>query len=271
MQHVRRKTIRYSAATLLLTTLYLSNVWLSSVNAQPPANSQPIVSTGVVVPYRSVTLAAKVIGRVASVHCEEGSTVRDGKVLIRLDDAVLAAERASAEASLALATTELKHKTKLKDRMQRLVETMAISKDRVDDAEFEHAAAQGKVRIAQASLAKVKAELKEARIVAPFDGIVTKKSVEIGQLTQPGQPLIVLEDHTQLKFETKVKEQEVVHVQLGEPAIVTVDALQGLPSMVGTVHKIIPSGDPVTHDFSVEIVLPKQNGLLPGMFGKVRF
>ncbi len=271
MQHTKRKTIRYSVASFLLATVCLSNVWLVSVNAQPPANSQPIVSTGVVVPYRSVALAAKVMGRVASVHCEEGSTVKRGKVLVRLDEAVLTAERASAEASLALAETELKHKTKLKDRMQRLVETMAISKDRVDDAEFEHAAAQDKVRIAKATLDKVKAELNEARIVAPFDGIVTTKSVEIGQLTQPGQSLIVLEDQAQLKFETKVKEQEVVHLQLGQPAIVTVDALQGLPSMVGTVHKIIPSGDPVTHDFFVEIVLPKQNGLLPGMFGKVRF
>jgi RND family efflux transporter MFP subunit len=140
----------------------------------------------------------------------------------------------------------------------------------VDDALFGVLSAGDRVEVAKAQMSKVRAMLKETRIVAPFDGVITHKAGEIGQMTQPGEPLFVLEDQSRLKFKTTVKEQDIPHIAIGKSASIIVSALGDL-KLEGKVSRIIPSGDPITHSFLVEIALPEQDGLYPGMFGKAEF
>lgn len=234
------------------------------------AASNRSVSTGFVVPARSVALAAKITGRINAVNGEEGQRVKAGERLIGLDDAELRAELASATGSLALAKTELSYKRKVEERMQRLGKSKSVPQDKVDDAEFDHAAARDRMAIAEAALARVRARLTETQLVAPFAGVITSRDAEVGQLTQPGTPLLVLEDHSRLTFRTRVKEQDIPHIEEGDAVSVTIDALGGV-SLQGEVSQIIPSGDRKTHAFEIEVALPAHRKLFPGMFGKAEF
>jgi RND family efflux transporter MFP subunit len=215
-------------------------------------------------------LGTKIMGRVETLPHEEGDEVEAGEVLLTLDRVELDAELAAAQASLALAQTEMEHKNTLAMRMRRLARTKSVSKDMLDDAVFGYAAARDRVVIAEAAIAKVEAMLKETRIKAPFSGIITAKEAEVGQLTQPGDRLFVVEDHSRLKFETRIKEQELRYIMIGQTVHIIFDALGGI-RLKGKVSKVIPSGDPITHAFKVEILLPAQEGLYPGMFGKADF
>ena len=237
--------------------------------AQTTASSRS-ASTGYVVPARTVELAAKVMGRIKAINAQASQQVREGDRLISLDDAELKAELASATGSLSLAKTELSYRRKVDERMQRLGKTKSVPQDKVDDAAFDHAAARDRVAIAEAALAQVQARLAETQLVAPFAGVVTARNAEVGQLTQPGAPLLVLEDHSRLEFRTLVKEQDVTRIGKGDAVTVTIDALGGA-SLQGKVTQIIPSGDRKTHAFEVEVSLPAHKKLLPGMFGKAEF
>jgi RND family efflux transporter MFP subunit len=227
------------------------------------------VSTGVVEPARSVTLAAEVTGRINTINAEEGQRVNAGDELVRLDAAELEAELASATGSLALAETELAYRRKVSERMQRLGKSKSVPQDRIDDAAFDYAAARDRLAIAKAALAQVGARLAETRLIAPFDGVITARDAEVGQLTQPGTPLLVLEDHSRLEFRTLVKEQDIPHIGNGDAVTVTIDAL-GV-GLQGKVSQIIPSGDRKTHAFEVQVTLPAHEKLFPGMFGKAEF
>ena len=96
------------------------------------------------------------------------------------------------------------------------------------------------------------------------------KSAQGGKVTATGEYLLLLEDQSTLKFRTNVKEQDIIHIEYGQEMNITIDALDDL-TLVGTVSKIIPSGDVSTHEFTVEVKLPQQDKLYPGMFGKAEF
>ncbi len=226
-------------------------------------------ATGVVTPQRSVDIAAKHQGRVVKLHADRGDRVAAGAVLIELDAAELQAERAAAEAQLGLARVERDWRARAADRLERLARAESLSEDRLDEARYSLAAAEQGVKLATAQLAKIEALLAETRLTAPFAGLVVARSAELGQLTQPGVPLLRLEDHTSLELHVRVKELDLPHIHTGAPVQVRVDALGDKP-LQGRVQAIIPSGD-ADHTFLVEIELPAVDGLYPGMFGKAGF
>ena len=240
-----------------------------SVGQERVTPSSP-TSTGVVVPDRSVTLAAKIVGRVMAVNVEEGDQVAAGNILVDIGDAELRANLAAAEARLRIEELNWAHQEKLAERVRSLREQATVSAEQMDDANFKVAAGEQMVANAKAEVARARAMLDESKIRAPFAGVIIKKNIESGDVTAPGEPLLILEDHGTLKFRTSVKEQDVARIDNGQTIRVTIDALDDL-TLEATVTKIIPSGDLLTHEFVVEAALPKQDKLYPGMFGKAEF
>lgn len=241
-----------------------------AVNGQAIAAADVRSSTGIVVPERRVTLAAKIVGRIAAVNVEEGEAVRSGELLIAIDDAELAADLASARAALDQENVSLAYKAGLDRRYQTLLRKKSVSADQADEAAFNHAAAKARVDRARALIEKAEAILRESRIEAPFDGVIIARHAEIGQVTAPGEALLVLEDQNTLRFRTAVKEKDIPHVSVGQRIVVTIGALGDL-ELPAKIDRLIPSADTDTHEFVIEAVLPEHDHLHPGMFGRARF
>ena len=237
---------------------------------QQPVNLPPPTSTGVVVPDRTVTLAAKIVGRVVAVNVDEGDRAQTGDVMVDIGDAELRANLSAAEARLRMEQLSWEHQEKLAERVRSLREQGTVSAENLDDANFKVAAAEQAVASARAEVARARAMLDETKIRAPFDGVIIRKDIETGDVTSPGEPLLVLEDHATLRFRTRVKEQDIPRIQKGQVITVTIDALDDL-ALGATITKIVPSGDLSTHEFLVEAALPAQDKLYPGMFGKAEF
>ncbi len=250
--------------------LALAFMLCSASLAQDRVALPPPTSTGVVVPDRSVTLAAKIVGRVKAVNAEEGDAVDAGAVLIDIADAELRANLAAAQARLRMEELNWAHQEKLAARVRSLREQATVSAENLDDANFKVETGEQLVASAKAEVARAKAMLDETKIRAPFRGVVIRKDVETGDVTSPGEPLLILEDHSTLKFRTSVKEQDVARIEKGQFITVTIDALDDV-TLEAVVTKIIPSGDPSTHEFVVEAALPPKARLYPGMFGKAEF
>ncbi len=235
--------------------------------AQLNVDSPPPTSTGVVVPDRQVTLAAKIIGRVVAVNAEEGDQVAMGDVIVDIGDAELRANLSATEARLRFEEVNREHQEKLAERVRNLREQETVSAENLDDANFRVAAAEQSVASATAEVARARAMLDETKIRAPFDGVIIQKSIEIGDVTAPGKALLVMEDHSTLRFRTRIKERDIPYVEKGQLITVTIDALGDL-ALDATITRIVPSGDISTHEFLVEATLPAHDRLYPGMFGK---
>jgi len=249
----------------------ISFLMLSCLAAAQHSTTRSVSSsTGVVVAQREVTLAARIVGRIVAVNAEEGDKVQAGDLLVDIDDAQYRADLSSAHAVLRQEQVRLEHMKRLDERFSSLYDQKSVSQDKADEARFNHEVAQAAVQRAQAELEKIRVLLAETKIKAPFSGVITSKKSEIGKVTSPGETLLAIEDQGKLKFRTRISEQDISAIELGQEITVIIDALGDL-EMTGTVSKIIPSGDLSTHEFTIEATLPAQEKLYPGMFGKTEF
>jgi len=211
--------------------------------------------TGQVAAASQATLSAKVQGTVQELRVREGETVRKGQALVVLDSRDLRANLARAEAEYDNARTHLA-------RMQRLYQQESVAKQELDNA-------TRAFKVAEAGRRAAEAQLSYTVIKAPFDGVVTEKHIEVGELAAPGRPVLKLEDPRRLRLEATVSEGDVKAVAVGDKVTVVVDALGDRP-LTGTVAQVLPAGDPATHTFVVKVDLPPTPGLKSGMFGRMR-
>jgi len=203
----------------------------------------------------------KVGGYVQSIHVEENQPVKVGDTILVLDDKDLAAKLQQADADLAGALANVSSRQRVGqadaavrqaqanadrahadlDKLQPLAEQGVVSRQQVDNAVTTARAADAALSSAQAALlgadARVAAmraardyaalQLSYSRILAPASGVVSKKSVEVGQLVQPGQPLMTVVPLSDVWVTANLKETETTHVVPGDTATFTVDAYPG--------------------------------------------
>lgn len=239
----------------------------SSVTAIQPAIQVPVIEvktsqvpvtvevTGQVTAVYQATLSSRIQGTIDNLLVREGSVVRKGQTLLVLDNRDLQAE-------LSRVSAELENAQAHSHRMEDLYRKDAVSKQELENA------TRG-LRVAEAARKAVLAQLSYTIVKAPFDGVITEKKVEIGELASPGQPLLKMEDPEQLRLEATVAESDVRVVSVGFLVPVVIDAL-GADPLKGKVSQILPAGDPQTHTFTMKVELPKTAGLKSGMFGRLR-
>ncbi|MCS6302054.1 MAG: efflux RND transporter periplasmic adaptor subunit [Nitrospira sp.] len=209
--------------------------------------------TGQVAPLFQATLSSRIQGTIDKLLVREGVKVSKGQLLIQLDSRDLEADLARADAEVENTKVQL-------DRMNQLYAQDAVSKQEMENAIRSY-------KVAEANRKAVEAQLSYTAVRAPFDGIITEKKVEAGELASPGQPLLKMEDPQRLRLEATVAEGDLKSLSRGDKIPVTIDAL-GRPAFIGTVSQILPAGDPQTHTFMVKVDLPKTAGLKTGMFGR---
>lgn len=209
--------------------------------------------TGQVRPIFQATLSSRIQGTIDQLLVREGTQVVKGQTLIQLDSR-------DVQADLARASAEVENTKAQFNRMKLLYGQEAVSKQEVENATraFKVADANRKTALTQLSYTVVK---------APFDGVITEKKVEAGEMASPGQPLLKMEDPLQLRLEATVAEGDLKSVSGGNTIPVVIDALGG-QALTGVVSQILPAGDPQTHTFMVKVDLPQTSELKTGMFGR---
>src|SRR5256712_996364 len=250
----RRRTVFLIMGVVLLGLVgFGARRWwyaLSHVSADIAQVDGPIIPT-----------LAKVGGFVFEVRTDETRGVKAGDTLVVLDDRDYRVRLAQAEADLAVALAGVSNKARVGqaeaqvaqaeanakkaradlDRLLPLAQQDIVSKQQLDAAQAAAAAADAALAAAQAALAGADARVAAARagrdqaalnlsytrITAPSSGVVSKKSVEVGQLVQPGQPLMSVVPLEDVWLTANLKETEIADVKPGEPVDFTVDAYPG--------------------------------------------
>jgi HlyD family secretion protein len=225
-----------------------------------------LVATGYVVARRSSDVGVKTGGRLQTLGFEEGTRVRRGEVIARIEHADLDAQLAASTAAVAEAETQLAQATASHDDdVKQLERQRALSKDGITTtaalttAEATAAVSAARVKAAEAAIVSARARvrvieesLENTNVRAPFDGVVIKKRAEVGETVSPfgvagqasreGGAIATIADLHELEVQTEVAETSVAKLARGLPAAVK---LQAYPDaeFQGRVREIFPSAD----------------------------
>jgi RND family efflux transporter MFP subunit len=255
---------------------------------------------GVVQARTTATIMARILAPVREVRVGPGDRVRAGQLLISLDARDLtahaqgaqagalaadqgvtaaASEQQAADAALVLARATHERIAGLHARRSATAQELdnATAALRAAEARAAGAAARAQAAVsgvqgARAASVAATTTASFALITAPFDGIVTEKMVEPGNMAAPGTPLMRIEDTRGFRLDVRVDESRIGQVSLGATVPVVLDSGAGQPATLnGTVAEIGRAVDADARAFLVKIALPNNEGLRSGMFGRAQF
>jgi len=258
-----------------------------------PAQAYTVLNaSGYVVAQRKAAVSSKSTGRLAYLGVEEGSRVKKGQIMASLENEDLEAARdqaraqvKEAEAGLITAQAELTDAELQYQRYKTLVGQDLISRQDYDiaDARLKKAnagvaSARARIRTAQAGLAEAQAALEYSYIRSPFDGVVTTKFADVGEVVAPfgaaanaRAAVVTMADLTSLMVEADVAESNLDKVYQGQPCEISLDAIPDR-RFPGEVHMIVPTADRAKATVLTKVkFLETDPRILPEMSAKVAF
>jgi RND family efflux transporter MFP subunit len=209
---------------------------------------------GTVRPILYSQIASKLTGVLLEVKADVGMQVKAGQVVARIDEREIQARLSAAQAVLTQVEGE-------KIRYTKLLSDRVITQQEFDGV-------RSRYEQARAAYTEAASQLDDATIRAPFDGVVTRKWVERGDMAAPGKMLFDMESPAAWRLEAQFPESLAGSVQLNDRMPVSIDAAQ--LELEGVVSEIAPSSDSATHTFTVKLNLPSSSGIRSGQFGRVR-
>ena len=224
--------------------------------AEPGRLSYTADRAGSLRALREVRIVNQEEGRLTDVRVREGDRVSAGQVLVRYDDRILRAQLDKATATLKQAELDYRRNQQLKDKG--FISADAVSRATTD------------LEVARAEERLLRVRVQHMTIAAPFDGVVSQRRVEPGNVTPQHTHLLTVIDPSQLVTDVDVSELVIPYLNVGDAAEVRIDALGG-KLHPGKIVRIHPAIDPATRTGRVEVVLnPVPPGARAGQFCRVQ-
>jgi len=255
--------------SLLTIVAALASVACHSKKGNAPESLPPVAVRTIVVENKARPSSEEVVGtvrarlraaiepkvsaRIEALLVAPGQMVKAGDLIAQLDPREIQAKLDQALALREQATRDLVRSRELLD------------KKITAQADFD--AVQARARVAEGAARETETMLGYTKIVAPFDGIVTRKLADVGDLAAPGKPIIEMEDPRALRFEADVPEALIGYVKTGAKLLVQV--AEGAAPIEGTVVEVAPVADAASRTFLVKLDLPAAENTRSGQFGRV--
>lgn len=254
-------------------------------------------AVGTITPRTASTIAGKLMGTVKEVRVEEGALVRKGDVLVVLDQRQVSAQLRQAEAALSearraeasalsareSAATAAKLAEGTYNRYLQLMQDNSASRQEFDEVEAKYRQAESaltqtsamleaaghRVQQAKAGVSGARVSKKDATVLAPYDGKITAKMIDEGDLASPGTPFFGMEKEGVYCADLVLPEQHIGSIHLDQLVMVTIPAL-GDGAFEGRVGRIVPTANERSRSFQVKVALPEDPSIRSGMFARVK-
>jgi RND family efflux transporter MFP subunit len=213
----------------------------------------PIESAGTVRPRRTAQVAAKVMGSIEEMPVALGQHVRAGDIVARIAADEISARAAQARAQLNTAERDLERERNLLAKSASTAETVRGLEDRLS-------AAQAVAREAEDMLGYT-------TVRAPFDGTVSRKFADVGDLASPGMELVEVEEAGGFQVEAPIPDSVAGRLEAG--AVLSVDVPDRGISFQGRVSELSSSADPAAHTVTAKIAVPSGIAIRSGEFARV--
>jgi membrane fusion protein (multidrug efflux system) len=282
---------------LVLLVLGALGTWYWNANIRGFITTDDAIIDG----YQS-TISPKILGKISNLAVKESDKVKTGQLLVQLDDSDLRAQEKQSKAALASAGQNVNlakvNLDKAQDDFIRAdsqykdnflsKQDYDHSKNALDAAKAQYSIALAQVTTSQSQLGVIETQLQNTLIVAPINGVISKRWVMTGDVIQPGQPIFSIFDVQGVWITANFEETKLADLHVNEPVEITVDAypnysFKGHISEVGSStasqFSLIPPNNAsgnftkVTQRVPIKIVIeshPASTPLLPGMSVEVK-
>jgi membrane fusion protein, multidrug efflux system len=222
----------------------------------------PAIS-GTMTPQQSATLRSEISGPVVQTYVEQGQAVKRGQLLVRVDDTSLRDALLSTQSAMRSARLTLDNATRDAERQQRLEEAGAVAPRDVEAAQRTLASAQAGMADAQSRLTSAQQMVEKSSFRAPFDGLVSERPVNAGDVVQPGTAIVTVVNPASMRLEGSVSAEQLSELKVGTPVIFTVNGY-GAQTFTGRIDRINPTADPATRQVRVYVTIPNEKSTLVG-------
>lgn len=271
----------------------IATVTATSIVTTFPSQQYVVLNaTGYVVAQRKAAISSKATGRVEWLGVTEGSRVKAGDVIARIDARDVIAQNETARANVAAARAalaqaraeEIDAKAQLKRSLELLAQkfvsaaSVDTAKARADRASAAVANAQATVAAAEATARNAAVQVDYTIIRAPFDGVILSKSANVGDLVTPFSnaadskgAVVSMADMSTLEVEADVSESSLAKIKVGQPAEIVLDALPDT-RFRGRISRMVPTVDRAKATVMTKVKFDEIDPrILPEMSAKVSF
>lgn len=239
---------------------------LATFKVTPAAVPEERLLDGTVEAVNQATISAQTAGRIDAINVDVNDYVHAGTVVIRIRSTEQVAGLTQAQAALKEATAREAEAQVRYDRISDMYQRRVVAKATFDEASTARDAAVARLIAARAGLDAAREGVAYTEVRAPYSGVVTQKLVQVGELVNPGTPLMAGASLDALRVVAEVPQSAIDQVRKLRKAAVYVNGQR----IESTGLTLFPAAEPRTNTFRVRIELPKGvSGLAPGMFVKV--
>jgi len=238
-----------------------------------------ITANGYVVARTKASVSAKVSGRMEYLGVHEGSVVRRGEILARIESADQQAALRSARAGVGETEAQLEQARRDLERAAALERQKVLSTSEAENARTRVQVLEAQLEAMRAQVQQSEVNLENTRVRAPFDGTVLRKDAEVGEIVAPASAgggltrtaIVTMADLGTLEVEVDVNEAYIARVHNGQAARITLDAYADT-SFAGRVRQVVPTADRQKATVQVKVsILDRDPRILPEMGAKVVF
>lgn len=244
---------------------------VSVARVQMAQVNEPRRLSGTLNALRRSNLSPRTSGVVSRIVVDAGALVRSGDVLLEIDAALIEREVAQAHAAVEEAQVRLRESQRLSEEAKVLAAQRNLARSQAD-------ARAAEVLVATAALARIRADASLIRerqqrhtLRAPYDGVIARRMVDIGEWLEPSAPAFELVALDALVFDVRMPQEWLSEAQVGTPVQVRLDALPA-QALQGSVLARVPAVETDSRSLLLRIgfeTLPE--GLLPGLSGRAEF
>lgn len=231
----------------------LPTVPVSIITATESFPARQVEVMGTVQAADRASIAARISGNITEMPVKPGSRVKQGDLLLSISAGEISAKLLQAQAQFEQADRNLK-------RERNLLKKNAATPETVKTLEESR-------RIAEAAYKEARTMLSYTSIKAPFDGVVTRKIANIGDLATPGKPLLQLENESRLQIVTDIPEALILGISIGDTLPVNIQAAE--LNITGEVTEIAPVADPKSRTATVKLTIPHGIKIRSGQFARI--
>ncbi len=229
-----------------------------------------VTASGKVEAAQSTNISTRMMGYVDKIYVQVGDKVRDGQLLISVSNADVAAKLAQVNAGITEAQAAFSNAEKDFTRYTVLFNENSASQKELDDMTAHFEMAKARLEAARQMKNEVNAQLSYSNIRAPFNGVVTSKFIDAGDMANPGMPLLEVEAPGTYHVLALVPESEIIDIQKATKVAVQLKTLDRM--VAGKITEVSTSARNTGGQYMVKVLLETSDAdILSGMYATVQF
>lgn len=233
------------------------------------AKENNIEASGQLQSSQTANISTRVMGFITKINVNIGDHVRKGQVLGTISNDDMLAKRAQADAAIAQSEIAAKNSKKDYDRFLVLYKQQSASAKELENVTMQYTSAQSALETARQMRKEVNAALSYTSLTAPFDGVVTHRNADAGNMANPGMPILTIERAGSFQVVASVPESSISQIKQGQKAVITINAIN--KTINGSVTEISTSSQATGGQYVIKINIleGEKAGLYSGMYANI--